>query len=285
MLGPEKNLERKLREAVMAIQLEQRYSKRTILERYLNTVYFGNGVYGVQSAARLYFGKDVGELDLAQSALLAGLIQAPESYNPFKTPDLALAAAQPGPRQAPAAPPRARGRCRRRAGHAADAVARADRDPLPRRALRGPGPAVHPHEPRVRRDRRTSASACCSRVGSRIETTLDEKWQGLAEQAIAKVVSQPATDPAAALVAMDPRDGQVRAYVGGPDYFGTAPWAKLDLAGGGCKGDGNGCRQAGSTFKPFVLARRARVRHAAHPHLLGARLAHDPASRARRRGS
>ena len=57
MLGPEKDLERKLREAVMAVQLEQRYSKQTILERYLNTIYFGNGAYGVQAAAHRYFGK------------------------------------------------------------------------------------------------------------------------------------------------------------------------------------------------------------------------------------
>ena len=67
MLGNQKSLKRKLREAVMAMQLEQRYSKKTILERYLNTVYFGNGAYGVQAAARTYFGKDAKDLDLAQS--------------------------------------------------------------------------------------------------------------------------------------------------------------------------------------------------------------------------
>ena len=91
MLGPEKDLERKLREAVMAVQLEHRYSKQTILERYLNTIYFGNGAYGVQAAAHRYFSKDVGALDLAQSALLAGVIRSPETYNPFTAPEQALA--------------------------------------------------------------------------------------------------------------------------------------------------------------------------------------------------
>ena len=67
MLGPEKDLERKLREAVMAVQLEHRYSKRTILERYLNTIYFGNGAYGVQAAAHRYFSRTSATLDLAQS--------------------------------------------------------------------------------------------------------------------------------------------------------------------------------------------------------------------------
>jgi penicillin-binding protein 1A len=91
LLGPEKDLERKLREAVMAMQLERKYSKKTILERYLNTIYYGNGAYGVQAAAHRYFAKSARDLDLAQSATLAGLIRAPETYNPFKAPDLALA--------------------------------------------------------------------------------------------------------------------------------------------------------------------------------------------------
>jgi penicillin-binding protein 1A len=90
--------------------------------------------------------------------------------------------------------------------------------------------------------------------GLRIRTSLDPRLQALAEQAAGRVISQPATDPATALVALDPVTGHVKAYVGGSDYFGPAPWAKLDLAGGGCRGDGQGCRQAGSTFKPFALA-------------------------------
>ena len=91
MLGNQKSFKRKLREAVMAMQLEERYSKKTILERYLNTVYFGNGAYGVQAAARTYFGKDAKDVDLVQSALLAGLIRAPNDYDPYVHPDAAIA--------------------------------------------------------------------------------------------------------------------------------------------------------------------------------------------------
>ena len=83
--------------------------------------------------------------------------------------------------------------------------------------------------------------------GLRIQTTLDPRAQAQAQHAIAQTLSRPASDPAGALVAMDPRNGHVLAYVGGPDYYGNAPWARYDLAG-------RGSRSAGSTFKPFVLA-------------------------------
>lgn len=246
MLGPERDLERKLREAVMAVQLEQRYSKNTILERYLNTIYLGNGAYGVEAASRLYFGKDAKDLDLPQSALLAGVIRAPESYNPFTHPDLALARRNEvldrlnvlhrepadqvlAARATPLALDPHRDTGRYPAGHFVEQV---------RRFILG-NPAFGVTEDQRRR--------LLLEGGLRIHTTLDPKWQALAEQAIQKVVSQPATDPAAALVALDPVSGQVKAYVGGTDFFGPAPNAKFDLAG-------QGRRQAGSTFKPFVLA-------------------------------
>src|SRR5207244_7291410 len=82
-LTPDKSLERKLREAVLALELERRYSKDRILEMYLNQVYFGAGSYGVEAAARTYFGKGVSELTVRESALIAGLPRAPSSYSPF----------------------------------------------------------------------------------------------------------------------------------------------------------------------------------------------------------
>ncbi|NLL17927.1 MAG: PBP1A family penicillin-binding protein [Clostridia bacterium] len=85
----EKKLERKVQEALMAIQLERIYSKDEIFEMYLNLIYFGNGANGIQAAARSYFGKDVSELDLAESAFLAGVVQRPATYNPYKNPDRA----------------------------------------------------------------------------------------------------------------------------------------------------------------------------------------------------
>ena len=252
MLGPEKELERKIREAVMAVQLEHRYSKRTILERYLNTIYFGSGAYGVQAAARHYFDKSAADLDLAQSALLAGLIRAPESYNPFVHPAEALAR---------------RNQVLDRIEHLhrepAETIASARAEPItlapPTTGGRYPAPYFVEQVTKlilgnkafgVTEDQRRRLLL---EGGLRIHTTLDPKLQALAEQSAARVVSRPATDPAAAMVSIDPATGYVKAYVGGSDFWGTAAWAQLDLAGGGCQGDGKGCRQAGSAFKPFVL--------------------------------
>src|SRR5215470_5498455 len=88
-LTPDKSLERKLKEALLAFLLERRYSKDRILELYLNQIYFGQGAFGVEAAARTFFGKPVGELTLSESALLAGLPKAPATYSPFDHPDAA----------------------------------------------------------------------------------------------------------------------------------------------------------------------------------------------------
>ncbi len=252
MLGPEKNLERKLREAVMAIQLEHRYSKQTILERYLNTIYFGNGAYGAQAAAHRYFNRDVGTLDLAQSALLAGVIRSPEHYNPFVAPDTARARRN-----------EVLDRLDRLHRATAAEVAAAKAQPLglapPPTDGRYPAPYfVAQVSKLVLNDpafgvTREQRRRLLLEGGLRIHTTLDPKMQALAEDATARVLSGP-TDPTGAMVSLDPRSGAVRAYVGGSDYWGAQPWSKVDLADIDCYTPGKGCRQAGSTFKPFVLA-------------------------------
>src|SRR6266498_512165 len=89
-LTPDKSLERKLKEAVLALLLERRYSKDRILELYLNQIYFGHGAFGVEAAARTFFGKSVGELTLSESALLAGLPKAPSTYSPFDHSEASL---------------------------------------------------------------------------------------------------------------------------------------------------------------------------------------------------
>jgi len=90
LLTPERNFSRKTREAVLAWRLEQQMSKDEILERYLNTVYFGNGAYGVQAASELYFGKNVQDVTWPEAALLAALIRDPRDYDPFVNPALAV---------------------------------------------------------------------------------------------------------------------------------------------------------------------------------------------------
>jgi membrane peptidoglycan carboxypeptidase len=82
--------ERKIRELRYAIAFEEKYSKDWILERYLNLAYFGDGAYGIQSAARHYFGKNASQLNLAESALLAGIVKNPTGLDPTNSPDAAL---------------------------------------------------------------------------------------------------------------------------------------------------------------------------------------------------
>lgn len=88
-IGFSKNINRKLREILTAIQIERTYSKREILEMYLNVSYFGHGVYGIQSAAKKYFGKDASELTPEESATLIALLKSPASYSPFNHPQRA----------------------------------------------------------------------------------------------------------------------------------------------------------------------------------------------------
>ena len=88
-LDPEKTWERKIKEMILSFQLESKYSKDEILEFYLNRINFGSGAWGVQTASQNYFGKDVNQLTLAESALLAGLAQRPNAYSPFKSLELA----------------------------------------------------------------------------------------------------------------------------------------------------------------------------------------------------
>jgi penicillin-binding protein 1A len=245
LVGPDRTLRRKLREASLAYQLERRYTKERILELYLNTIYFGNGAYGVQAAANEYFGIAVDQLGLAQAALLAGLIRAPNRTDPYLQPEVAAARRRvvlekmvelgwATTEQAAAAG----------AEPLISATPAADRYPAPhfvervkRFILDDPrfGPT-----PDARRD-------LLFKGGLRITTTLDRRRQAAAEAAIARVLSSPETDPAAAVVSIEPGTGSVRALVGGRDFFGSAAEAKFDLAT-------QGSRPAGSAFKPFVLA-------------------------------
>jgi penicillin-binding protein 1A len=242
-----RTFERKLEEASMAVQLERRYSKDRILELYLNTIYFGNGAYGIEAAARQYFGKPVADVTLAEGALLAGLIQRPGATDPYKAPDVALARRDLVLERM------------RRNGFAVDADVDA--------ALATPltlGSSVTPAAERyaapyfieevkqwVLDDPRFGATPQERRDllfggGLRIQTTVDLRAQLLADAAVLDILPDPA-GPAASLVAIEPATGYVKAMVGGRDFFGASEIAKLNLAT-------QGPRQAGSAFKPLVLA-------------------------------
>jgi penicillin-binding protein 1A len=247
LLDPSQNLDRKLKEAVLALQLERKYTKETILERYLNRIYFGNGAYGVQAASQLYFAKPAAGLALPESALLAGLIAAPERYDPFDHPEAAQARRDV-----------VLERMRGLEVTPEDEVAAAKAAPLGvvERPAAERYPAGHFVE-RVKRfvldDPRFGATAAERRRilfegGLRIHTTLDLNAQAKAGEAVTSVLAAGGADgPAGAMVILDPANGYVRALVGGRDFFGGTPEAKFDLAT-------QGMRQSGSSFKPFVLA-------------------------------
>ncbi len=253
LLSPDQTLSRKLEEASIALALERSYSKELILELYLNTIYLGNGAYGVEAASQSYFGVPAEQVTLEQAALLAAIIQAPSRHDPRVNPDgalkrrnlvlermyeqqlitevqrdaalaqpIQLVDLQPTPEQVPYP-----------AAHFVDAV---------KSWLLNQSDALGT-TPEARRE-------TLLRGGLRITTTVDLNLQALAEQSIAEVLPGQGADPKtpdAALVSLEPRTGFVRAMVGGFNYFGTHDYRQANLAMGGG-------RPTGSAFKPIVMA-------------------------------
>jgi penicillin-binding protein 1A len=231
----ERTLARKVREAALAWQLEQRWSKERILTAYLNTIYFGNGAYGILQAARAYFGESADELTLPQAALLAGIPSDPSRYDPVQHP--AAARARRSYVLAQLEEQRKITRAERRL---------AERAPMPGpEDVRLPGTgSLAPYFVNYVKDQLV-AELGAGRVfggGLAVTTTIDMKLQEKASAAITKILDNP-DGPAAALVAIDPRTGAVRAMVGGTNFrksqFNLATQAE---------------RQPGSAFKPIVLA-------------------------------
>jgi penicillin-binding protein 1A len=237
-LSSERTMTRKVREAVLAFKLERRDDKDAILERYLNTVYFGRGAYGIEAAARVYFATSAAELETAQAALLVGMLRAPEAADPDRNPDEAerrrdvvlQAMAQTGALTE----------------SEADQAATADLETVPRDETTLLTAGVAPHF--VERVRAEAIAMFGEDVvyggGLRITTTLDIEDQRAAEGAVAMALTEP-DEPQAAVVGID-RSGAVRAYVGGRDFDEL----QVDLA----SAQGGSGRQPGSTFKTFVLA-------------------------------
>lgn len=237
-------VERKIKQAVLSLELERRYSKDTILERYLNVIYFGNGAYGAQAAAQHYFGKNASELDLAESALLVGIIPSPNNFDPYNNPKSA------------------RDRRSLVLGRmvATGVITEEEADAAKKQQINLVREVqqtyIAPHfveyvRQFILNDPQFGETAEARQDllfggGLRIYTTLDPAMQRDAEAAITGVLDK-SSYPSAALVAMEPFTGNVRALVGGDNFFNIDDEnAKFDLAT-------QGRRQSGSSFKIFAL--------------------------------
>jgi penicillin-binding protein 1A len=254
LLTPERTLDRKIEEANLAIQVEKTHSKTWILEQYLNTIFFGNRSYGVEVASQRYFGEDVSQLTLPQAAMLAGVIQAPSRYDPYRNPktttnrrntvldkmhqlgyitDSQWFSAKATPLAAQVIPQaQAEAQSHYPAPHFVEEVKRYIRS----NPIFGSTAAA-------RNDLLTNG-------GLRIYTTLDLKMQAQMEQAVEqRYPHQGTTNPDVGMVAIEPSTGYVKAMYGGYNFWDTNPnhsYAQVNLAVGGG-------RQVGSTFKAITL--------------------------------
>jgi penicillin-binding protein 1A len=257
-LTPDRSFSRKTKEALLAFELEKRYSKDRLLELYLNQVYMGHGAYGVEAAARMYFGKSVGDLTLPEAALLAALPRSPGNYSPFERPEVAQ---------------------RRRAivvarlldqGYIGEADAKtANRAPLglvPPERRRGSGRYFLEHLQQTLEAR--YGSDVLYKSGLAVYTTLDPALQRAAEQALRDGLQALArreaaggaprgrptpvvAPPEGAVVVLEAATGYIRALIGGADFTRTEFNRALHAH-----------RQAGSAFKPFVYLAALEAGHA-----------------------
>lgn len=232
-LNHDRTWSRKIKEASLAIQLEMKYTKDEILEKYLNQIYYGHATYGIQAAAQLYYAKDASELSLAESALLAGVPKGPKFYSPYMnlknakkrqqtvlhtmvlhgfitSEEAELAYAEPLHYQSLTG------------GHASEA------------------PYFRDYIKQIALDRLGISEQLLKEGGIKIYTTLDLSAQHHAEQVIAKEIES-GSELQTALIAVDPRNGYIKAMVGGTDY--TTNQYNRTLAE---------TRQPGSSFKPIV---------------------------------
>lgn len=229
--APKRTVFRKVRETLIASQVERTFTKKKILERYLNTVYLGSGSYGVEAASKTYFNKPASQVNVSEAAMLIGMIPAPARFSPYVDPAAAEARRkfvlermlsegyldEPTMQQAVAAVP---------------AIA-----PTKQQVFRYPW-----FVDAVFRDlKRRYGEAKVFAGGLRVYTTVVPAIQEHAEKVVAETLNRP-KDPHAALVSIEPQTGYVRAVVGGRDYntekFNHATQAR---------------RQPGSAFKTFVL--------------------------------
>jgi 1A family penicillin-binding protein len=238
LLSDERTFVRKLREVILAMRVEALYSKEHILEMYLNQVYYGNQAYGVEAASLGYFGKRARELDLAEASLLAGLVQLPSRYDPVTNRDVALR------RQAQVLEAMLRhGMVTPEEAEAAAARAATFTFQLGQTTIRAPHFSFYVKEQLLR-----SFGPDAVKQGLKVITTLDLAMQERAQEIVRRRVDEIRWQQVnnGALVALNPKTGEILAMVGSYDYHNREIDGEVNVA--------LALRQPGSSFKPFTYA-------------------------------
>lgn len=233
-LSHEKTLDRKIKEARYTIQMEMKYSKDEILEMYLNEIYYGHGAYGIEAAARMYFGKPAKELTLSESAILAGIPKGPTYYSPYNHMDNAVnrqkivlnAMVETGDIT------------REEAARAVSA--KLNLLPQDRQENKAAASFFRDYVRGVLTAKLGITEKQLEQGGLNIYTTLDAQAQKAAEDAVAREMAGTG-ELETALVSIDPRNGHVKAMVGGKNYRTNQYNHALAKT-----------RQPGSTFKPIM---------------------------------
>lgn len=239
LLTSKKDFLRKYQEVVLAQEIDRRYSKAEILEMYLNSVYFGQGSFGVEEATQTYFGKDAQDLDLAESATLAALLPEPSKLSPFVDGQDELIKRQKIVLQKMVEQ---------------KYISRAQQDSAGKKQLNFTSPQndlnkLAPHFAMMVRDQLDEkyGEEVVARSGFRVKTSLDLDWQQFAEKAVADQVKKLAVNRVSngAAVVMDPKTGEIRAMVGSKDWYDDK-FGKVNVT--------LSARPPGSSFKPIVYS-------------------------------
>jgi penicillin-binding protein 1A len=265
LLDPEQTFDRKLHEIVWAVELEERLDKDDILERYLNGIYLGQGVYGFGTAADHYFSRPVQELGLAEAATLAGSIRAPAVANPVDGPEAAVQRRDIVVNQM-----LAQGRITQ---EEADEVLGSELEldvaepeagedawiDLVKRLIYDPSADLQPGLQEAIGDSVQERVDALFEGGLTIETTLDGGLQQHARSTVASYLDDPTEQPLGSLISVEHATGALRAVALGPHEYGTCPEdhegpCELTQINPAVPGYGGTGRQSGSVFKPFVAA-------------------------------
>lgn len=233
-LSPERTLKRKIQEIYIALKLEKYYTKQEILEMYLNLIYWGNGAYGAEAAAQTYFGKSAKNLNLEESALLAGIIPAPELYNPYKNPERAKIVRNIVLEKLYEKGYISEKEFKKAYNSSIKVIPRKNSEIL----------APYFFDYVVKELIQRFGKDTVYQGGLKVYTTIDLNLQRIAEDSLKKIIQAYGKNynvTQGALVSIEPSTGYIRAWVGGLDYE-KSQFDRVSQA----------MRQPGSAFKPFV---------------------------------